>query len=211
MSARRHLWANEVSLIHLETACLQMRKICETIAYFCVIAADIEFDDVPELRTNYRVGEVFSRLSKSSKLLFPSYARLTAKEKVGEQTIWTLNVKQAEEGDIRRVKRIHDNTGKIMHEFSPYRDFPDAISAPQALWHDLNAIRNDHQWLWNQFWHHSNHLKGTLFFIDLGDQTETTRPTMIKVEGFLDEEINIDFDPNYVADFTDVVDWNNFQ
>jgi hypothetical protein len=211
MSARRHLWASEASLIHLETACLQIRKICETIAYFCVIAADIEFEEVPDLRQNYRVGETFKRLRKSSKLLFPAHARMAAKENVNDQTIWEIDVKNIDEDDINRVKKIHDNTGKVMHEFSPYRDFPDTVAAPHTLWHDLNALRADHQWLWNQFWHHANYLKGTLFFINLGDQTEASRPIMIKVKGFLDEEIYLDFDPNYVADFTGSVDWTEFQ
>jgi hypothetical protein len=211
MSARCHLWDDEASLIHIETACLQIRKVCETIAYLCVIAAEIEFDEPLNLRANYKVGEVFKRLTKSSKLLFPAYARLTAKDKIGEQTIWKLDIKQAIEKDVERVKRIHDKTGNIMHEFSPFRDFPASDVLPQALFQDLNAIRADHQWLWNQFWHHANRLKGTLFFIDLGDITEATQPIMLKVEGFLDERIDIDFDPNCITDFTGKIDWSEFQ
>ncbi|MBZ9701484.1 MULTISPECIES: hypothetical protein [unclassified Mesorhizobium] len=211
MSARRHLWANDASLIHIETACLQIRKACETIAYLCVIAAEIEFDEPLNLRTNYKVGEVFKRLTRSSKLLFPAYARLAAKDALNEQTIWELDIKQTREEDIDRVKRIHDRTGHVMHEFSPYRNFPASNAVSGALSHDLNAIRADHQWLWNQFWHHANRLKGTLFFIDLDDMTEATQPMIIKVEGFLDETIEVDFDPNYVCDFTAKIDWNEFQ
>lgn len=211
ISARCHLWDNEASLIHIETACLQIRKVCETIAYLCVIAAEIEFDEPLNLRTNYKVGEVFKRLTRISKLLFPAYARLTPKDKINEQTIWQLEIKQVKEEDIECVKRIHDKIGNIMHEFSPFSDFPASDALPQTLFHDLNAVRADHQWLWNRFWHHANQLKGTLFFIDLGDMTEATQPIVMKVEGFLDEKIDLDFDPNYVADFSGKIDWSEFQ
>ena len=48
--------------------------------------------------------------------------------------------------------------------------------------------------------------KGRVIFINLGDTTESTQPMIIKVEGFLDKEINIDLDPNYIADFTGKID-----
>jgi hypothetical protein len=41
--------------------------------------------------------------------------------------------------------------------------------------------------------------------------TNNTRPTIVQLEGFLDERVDVDFDPNYVADFSGEVDWQEFQ
>jgi len=49
-----------------------------------------------------------------------------------------------------------------------------------------------------------------LFVVNLDDQTQASRPIIIKVEGFLDEEPFIDFDPDYVADFRGVIDWKDY-
>jgi hypothetical protein len=102
MSARRHLWTTETSLIHIETACLQIRKICESISYLCVIAAEIEFDERTTHRTNYKVGQVFARLSKDAKLLFPASGRLAA---IWEVSIWR--------------KLVHDFSRTVMDALHP--------------------------------------------------------------------------------------------
>jgi len=61
MSSRRQLWDKQVSLIHLESACLQMRKVCECIAQLCLIAADINFNDIPrKLRKKMKTGSCWT-------------------------------------------------------------------------------------------------------------------------------------------------------
>lgn len=149
-------------------------------------------------------------MKTADRLLFPASARLSKTEESEGHAKWKLDIDNVSEESIERVKNIHNQTGRILHEFSPFEDFPGPEFANEYLWHDLNAVRNDHQWLWNRFWQHANKLKGQLFFVDLHDQAEASRPKLIKVEGLLDEEPSIDFDPEYVADFSGKVDWNEF-
>ena len=47
MSARRHLWASQTSLIQIENALLQMRKACETVGYLCLVAAELDASRIP--------------------------------------------------------------------------------------------------------------------------------------------------------------------
>ena len=48
-----------------------MRKICECIAHLCLIAVDINFDDIPNnLRKQYEVGKILTFLEKKNRLNF---------------------------------------------------------------------------------------------------------------------------------------------
>lgn len=208
MSARRQLWGSTISLIHLENSALQLRKTCECIASLCVVAADIEFNEIPNVRRDYQIGKVFTYLSKHNKLKFPNFARLEKLTDNGEGPIvFKLTEKPVEKEEIDRVKSIHNRCGRLMHERAAYSEWPNASEAPVALWQDLNALRGDHQWLWNQFWQHSNRIKGELFFMSLGENSSASRPTAFKTDKLTEADLAFDFDPEFLADFTGEVDW----
>ena len=161
ISSRRTLWANEVSLIHLENGCLQIRKICEGIAYLCIISADIKHEEIPSLRKEYKVGKIFKALKAKNKLHFPPYARLIDKGQIEPgKTSWHLNFEPVQDADIERVEKMHERAGNVLHEFSPYRDMVGKDEAARVLLRDLNSIRADHQWIWNRFWQHGGFVDG---------------------------------------------------
>jgi hypothetical protein len=211
MSARRLLWSGELSLIHLESACLQIRKVCEGVAHLTTIAADIHFDEIPSLHNEYQVGKIFKILKSNDKLLFPQFARLEEKAKLESgNTHWHLNWEPFKEEEPARVGKIHSATGGLAHEYSPYLEFPDPETAKRLLLLNLNAIRADHQWLWNRFWQHYNQFGQEIFFVELGDQKNTSCPRVTKSEGLLNGDVVVDFDPDFLADFTGEVDWSEY-
>lgn len=210
MSSRRLLWDTQVSLIHVESALLQIRKACEAICYLCVIAAELEDEAFkPRLRKSYRVGEVLKGLSARGNLWFPGLARRTERTRNGDQTVWQLDLTASEQTDIDRLGKLHSLCGQLLHEFSPFLKWP--ASDPEAqhlLGPMLNQCRSDHQWLWNRFWHHFVTIRGALLCVDLGDQSEASQPFVIKQDTLLDDDVTVEFAADFVADFTGKVDWS---
>jgi hypothetical protein len=190
-----------------------MRKVCEGIAYMCVIASEVEHEVVDaRLRKNYRVGEVFKLLSKRGELHFPGHARLTSKDTSRKPAVWQLVHTAPVSDDIDRVSEIHTRCGTALHEFHPFSDWPAASEvARQHLAMNLNAVRGDHQWLWNRFWQQAITLRSALFFIDLGDCCKSSRPFVMKESGLVEGDIKIEFDPGYLADFSGALIWSEEQ
>lgn len=213
MSSRRQLWDKQVSLIHLENACLQMRKVCECIAQLCLIAADINFNDIPHgLRKNYKVGKILNHLKKKNRLKFISRARLKCADEESTPRIWILDNKDPQDEDRQRVVKIFDNCGNILHETSAYKPFPCTTDeAAGTLLQTRNAIRADHQWLWNFMWQHAIQIVDSkIFFVDFKDNNAITKPLLIKHDGFLDQELDFEFDPEFISDFVGPVNWDEF-
>jgi hypothetical protein len=210
ISARRQLWADQASLIHLESALLQMRKVCEGIAYMCVVASEVEAEVIDtDLRKNYRVGAVFKLLSRRGTLNFPSHARLTPQDTSRTPAVWQLVQTAPVSEEIDRVSKIHTRCGTALHEFSAFSDWPPSSEiAKQHLWTNLNAVRGDHQWLWNRFWQQAITLRSRLFFIDLGDGCKSSQPFAMKESGLVDGDLKIEFDPEYLADFSGALTWS---
>lgn len=210
MSSRRFLWDSQVSLIHIESALLQVRKACEALGYLCVVAAELE-DEVfkPGLRKNYRVGEVLKSLSASGNLRFPGVARQTERTRNGEQAVWQLDLTASEQADIDRLGKLHNRCGQQLHEFSPFLEWPASDDeAKSALVRMLNEARSEHQWLWNRFWHHFVTIRGSLLCVHLGDQSEASQPFVIRQDTLVAEDIEVGFVADFVADFTGRVDWS---
>ena len=211
ISARRQLWADQASLIHLESALLQMRKVCEGIAQMCVIVSEVETETHDSaLRKDYKVGAVFKLLRKRKSLYFPGHARLTKRDGAENPAVWDLSTSAATQEDIDRVSKIHSRCGTALHEFHLLTDWPSSSDeARQQLAKNLNAVRGDHQWLWNRFWGHAITLRGSLFFVSLDDCTQASRPFVIKENGLVEGDLAIEFDAEYLADFTGALVWAN--
>ena len=214
MSARRQLWSDEVSLIHLENGSLQIRKICEAISHLCLIASEIDFEDIPtNIRKKYEVGKVFKHLEKIERLKPICRARLTQKDNQKKNNEWNLDIKEPDSEDLRRVTSIANNCGKILHQqnaFSLHHPSNDD-EAIYLLKQDREFIRGEHQWLWNYIWQHAIQISAIpILFFDLRENTEPTRPVVLKCEGFVDDEIEIKYSENYLADFTGSINWGEF-
>lgn len=213
MSSRRQLWDTQVSLVHLESACLQMRKICECIAQLCLIAADINFEDISQKsRKKYEVDWILNYLEKKNRLNFISRARLNCADDASTPRRWVLDIKNPQDADRQRVVKIYRDCGNILHETSAYWPFPfTAEEAAGTLGNNRNAIRADHQWLWNFMWQHAIQIVDSkIFFINFNDQKVITKPLLIKHDGFLDQELDFEFDPEFVSDFVGPVNWDEF-
>ena len=190
-----------------------MRKVCECIAQLCLIAADINFNDIPQhLRKKYKVGEILNYLKKSNRLKFISRARLKCTDKESTPKLWTLDIKDHQDGDQQRVVKIFNSCGNILHETSAYKPFPCTTGeAAGTLLHDRNAIRADHQWLWKFMWQHAIQIVDSkIFCVNFYDQKVITKPLLIKHDGFLDQELDFEFDPEFVSDFVGPVNWDEF-
>ena len=212
MSCRRTLFGREFSIIHAEQACLQLRKVTECVAYLSMLAADIEFEDIPKThKSKYEVGAIFNYLSKQEKLLFPRRASLERLSEVGESRHWKLDISTFTDKEVKRVKNIFNQTGNLLHEFSPYAHFPNNDGIRSALDHNRRAMQAEHQWLWNRFWRHGNVLKGTIFLINLGDVSEASSPQIIREVDFLSEDTNLAFDHGLFSDFSGSVNWAEFE
>ena len=210
MSSRRQLWDKQYSLIHLENSLLQLRKICEGISYMCVIATEVDQEEKFEnFRRSYKV-EKLKKLQKKHSLKFPQKTKLFKKEKQEEKTIFQLDIES--EVDPQKIIDINKRCNSFLHEFTPFMDWnTNEIETKQSLVHSRNQVRLDHQWLWNHFWQHSITLKDKLFFIDLGDVTQSSQPTIIKDEGLVSEELNVKLDPDFIADFTGIINWEEYE
>lgn len=211
MSCRVHLWQPEVSLIHLETAALQISKICEGVMALCLIAGNIDRKDIPKkYQKKYRVGEVLKYLEHNNMLRLPHRARLTqASEKQGH---WFLKIHNADEPEmLKRIITTWNKTGNILHEFSSPDIWPDTEeTAVTMLLGELNAIRSDHQFLWNYLWQHALILETTeIFVVNMVAADETTRPTIIRMENFGDINLDFAFQPKFVSDFSEPIDWDH--
>ena len=211
ISARRQLWADQASLIHLESALLQMRKVCEGIAQMCVIASEVKTETHdPGLRKDYKVGAVFKLLSKRKSLYFPGHARLTKRDGTENPAVWDLSTTAATQDDIDRVSKINSRCGTALHEFHPLTDWPSSSDdTRQHLAINLNAVRGDHQWLWNRFWEHAITLRSSLFFVSLDDCTQASRPFVVKDNGLVEGDLAIEFDAEYLADFSGALVWSD--
>jgi len=213
MSSRRQLWDKQVSLIHLESACLQMRKVCECIAQLCLIAADINFNDIPHsLRKKCEVGKILNYLKERDRLKFISRVRLKCADEESTLKVRILDIKDPQDEDRQRVVNIFNSCGNILHETSAYKPFPCTTEeAGGTLMHTRNAIRADQQWLWNFMWQHAIQIVDSkIFFVNFNDQKVITKPLLIKHDGFLDQELNIEFEPEFVSDFVGPVNWDEF-
>jgi hypothetical protein len=206
MSARRQLWDHQTSVIHIENAVLQMRKSCEAICYLCLVAAEIDLVEVSKaLYGDYRVGATLKKLPGKGVDHFPRFSRLSQKAANEENSGWELDRHDLDPTDIDRVIAISNQCGNLLHENNFYRNLGSLTK--QDIWLNLNALRADNQWLWNRFWHHSVVLQHGWFFISLGDMASASQPMMIREEGFLQEELELGFDPDLIADWTGIVDW----
>lgn len=213
MSSRRQLWDKQVSLIHLESACLQLRKICECIAQLCLIAADINFKDIhKKVRKIYEVGKILKYLENEDRLKFISRARLKCADKESTPRLWILDKKDPQDEDRHRIVKIFNACGNILHETSPYKPFPCTTEeAAGTLLQNRNAIRTDHQWLWNFMWQHAIQIVDSkIFFVDFNDTNNIAKPLLIKGDDFLDQELDFEFDPEFVSDFVGPVNWDEF-
>ena len=211
MSSRRQLWAREASLIHLENSALQFRKICEMISRMCIAASGFETGTILKSPKAYQVGAVLKALADANKLHFPRHARLAQQPTTDDGTgRWTLDISETTQEDISRIKFIHEQTHKVLHEFSLFGNFPDRNDAPTSVYATLQAMRVDHQWLWNRFWQHAIFINGNLLFVNMGDASRYECPTIIKQKDLLKENVKLDFDPDYLADFSGEIDWSEF-
>ncbi len=211
MSSRRQLWAKEASIIHLENAALQFRKICEMISYMCIAASGIETGEIPTSLKGFQVGLVLDALAKGGNLHFPRPARLSQQEiQEGDTQRWSLDIAAATAVDISRIRSIHQQTNQMLHEISPLGKIPNGNDAPASVYSTLLAMRADHQWMWNRFWQHAILINEKILFINLGETDQHERPTIIKHEDLLKEEIHVQFDPDCLADFSGKIDWSEF-
>jgi hypothetical protein len=209
ISARRNLWADTTSLIHIETALLQLRKSCEAIGYLCVLAAEVEFERMfSKHRKSSEVGKIFKALKAADALRFPRPARRILEKEEAGKSHWRLEVDDARDEDHKRVARIQSRSGDLLHEKSPYIDWP---SNPEAAIDTLvslrNAVRRDHQWLWNRFWVHSVSFRHGIFVVELGQDTNFSQPMIIKQDTLVEEDLVVRLDPGFVADFHGELKW----
>ena len=213
LSSRCQLWSDQASLIHLESALLQMRKACEGIAHMCVVASEVESEVVDaRLRKDYRVGAVFKLLSRRGALHFPGHARLTPQDTSRVPAVWQLVHTAPVSEEINRVSKIHTRCGTALHETPPFSDWPSSSEvAKQHLAANLNAVRGDHQWLWNRFWQQAITLRSALFFIDLGDCCKSSQPFVVRESGLVEGDLKIEFDPDYLSDFSGTLKWSEGQ
>lgn len=211
MSSRRQLWANEASLIHLENSALQLRKICEMISYMCIAAAGLETGTISRSLKGYKVGSILRALEKSNTLRFPRHARLSNEQADQVPRRWKLDIAATHTADIARTESIHERTHKVLHEFPLFGSFPNQTDTPGVLIETRNAMRADHQWLWNRFWQHAIFIGDQLLFVDFGDVQQHDCPTIMMHEGFLNEDIALSFDANFLADFTDKINWAEYE
>lgn len=215
MSARRQLWDHQgCSLIHLENSCLQIRKSCEGIAQLCLVAAHVEHDTIPaKIRKKYEVGRIFKYLKSIRKFKFISRARMLPLKNEKNSKKWLLKKEEPDENDVNRVIKIFNRCGNVLHENSAFGPFPsDLDEAVATIAHNRNAIRADHQWLWNFLWQHAILLTDSpVFFIDFHSDDDTCAPGVVQYKGFLDEDVEFDFHPDYIADFSGPIDWNEYK
>jgi hypothetical protein len=209
ISARRYLWAPSASLVHVETGILQMRKACESIGYMCVVATEIEGQvRLEKLRKMYQVGKLLKLLQETGTERFPLRAKLSGAQERAEQGYWQLIFENKAE-DIVAVGRIHSNLGELLHEFGPFKEWPKSgEQSIKSLASLLEGSRKEHQWLWNRFWQHAIELRGKMFFVNLGEQTNSLRPSVLLEGSLVAEDLEIEFDPEFLADFTGEVSWD---
>jgi hypothetical protein len=206
MSARRHLWDQQTSLIHIENSVLQLRKACESICHMCLIAAELDLSTFSQkLYSEHKVGKVFRCLANHGADHFPRRAELTLLEKGNKNSKWQLVIEDFSRDDLDRVVQIFNRSGNVLHENFLYQNM-DTLT-PLALGGDLNGFRGDHQWLWNRFWQTSANLRGALLFVSLGDDSSASQPKIIKEANFLQEDVELEFDPDVIADFSGMVEW----
>lgn len=211
MSCRRQLWAKEVSLIHLENAALQFRKICEMIAHLSLISSGLDGKPAPKSLKGYQVGLVFKDLKDRGILNFPRRARLEKGQPEGSgRDRWTLTIDEVNIEDVSRIELIHEQVNQGLHEYSPMKSPLNFEFAKAELFQNILAMRADHMWLWERFWQHSISIEKHIFFIDLGSVDKPDRPKLVKTEGLADEEVDVDFDPDFLADFSGEIDWSEF-
>lgn len=208
ISSRRQLWGERISLIHAESSILQIRKCCEMLAYMCLIASEIEHGIASKtLRKQYKVGLLLKTLDERKQLHFPLLARLSKKPtpetpSTGEPAAWSLQIETLNNDDKARLSRVHRRADQLLHERPPFLwwppNSPDALATLGPL---INAIRSDHQWLWNRFWQHAIFIKGALFFVDLGSNNDHTKPTIVAEDILLPIGFEVDLDPDFIADY----------
>jgi hypothetical protein len=206
MSARRQLWDQQTSLIHIENSVLQLRKACEAVVHMSLVAADLDQPPISnKLYKEYDVGKILRRLPNNGLDHFPKYSRLNILEAGEHNSSWELVVANVSTEDLNKITSIHRTSGNLLHENFLYRNL--STLDPVSLSGDLNGFRGDHQWLWNRFWRTAANLSGTIFFVDLGDNTAASQPTIIKQADLLKEDVELNFDADVVADFSERVEW----
>jgi len=215
MSARLQLWDEHYSLIHLENACLQIRKICECIAQLCLISADINSQDYPrKWRKNCAADKILKWLREDYPLNFLIRVNLTLFDSESMPRRWNLELKEPLEEDRDRVIKIFTSCGEILHQTSPYKPFPYTIKeAPEGFMNTRNAMRDNLVWLWNFIWGHRILIADPafkLFCVYFQSRKDMERPVLIIPDGLLNREIEFEFDPEFISDFLLPLNWNKF-
>ncbi len=207
ISARLQLWHDLTSVIHIEFALLQMRKICEAITRLCLIAGNIDGLAVSKQDYNeFAVGKVLKKVIDRGSKHFPRSARLHGPDTTDGMGRWELNMTaDLDPAEPKRIIKIWNECGKFLHDPMLYKVINE-ISF-EAVASNLNAIRGDNQWIWNRFWHHSVLIENTWFFINLGDVGNSSQPMIISESGFLGEMKPLEMDPKLIADFNEPIDW----
>lgn len=171
----------------------------------------MEFGDIPNSKKRgWNALTILQYLSEQQKLVFPAAARLKVKERVGDKQVWEMLVSEDNPDDVKKLKSIIKNTQRLLHDHSSYLDVLTNHLSQETLAHNLNAVRADHQWLWNRFWHHHANIRGKIFFVDLGNPSDTSCPTFVLQEGLFPADIDVNFDPNVLADFDGDIGWDEF-
>lgn len=212
ISARLQLWAPEVSLIHLENAALQLRKICESYAKLSMHIAQLNGKKIdPKIAREYKVGKILKLLHKQRLLTLPKKIRFSKGDPENGSEITRVEYDDnADEIAYDLIVETWNKTGKVLHEFMSGSYWPEtAEEAASELLSSLNAMRYVHQTIWNLIWQHQIMLDGgRIFIVSLGNCENAERPHTIGTEDITTHLTDIKFNVDYISDFKSPIDWN---
>ncbi|MEO0551026.1 MAG: hypothetical protein AAFZ91_13990 [Pseudomonadota bacterium] len=120
-----------------------------------------------------------------------------------------MNLEEVTDDEEDRLIDIWRKSGRWLHEESGFGTWPyPEAQAHYVLGQNLNALRSDHQWIWNLLWsHYASFTKTEVFCVQFGEKDYLEKPILIKPEGQFDVT-DVDFDPKFLGDMPDKIDWS---
>ena len=113
---------NQSTFAELETAAFHLRKSIEGIAFGCLVALDQGMKEIPrDARGQWNADNVFARLQKRDRLVFPSaFAREDPPKGAEPDVKHHMAARPELNISVDEIREIYRRTHKWLHEWNPY-------------------------------------------------------------------------------------------
>lgn len=167
-----------------ETACMQGRKIIETIAFMCLVAMQNSFGEIgvpSDVKTHWNASVIFMKLKKKNLNVLPSPSKMKPSDNLDYKSIFEGIPEYRLTYD--ELKGLYEDFHKGLHEPNPFSNFDDDKMYENLVQIASNAVEKLRKFAWVHF----ISIKGDGFMVDLKNTHDLTVVVPVSKLGELPE------------------------